>query len=132
MREIEERLIQVRKEKGLSQEKFGAAIGMSRSEVKNLEYGKTTLKDITIPLICSAYNVDEMWLRTGVGEMFAHKDREEEIAAYMGRLLEGKCSEFERAILSVMAQTTPAEWDVITAKALQVAAAMKAKEKPDH
>lgn len=132
MREIEERLIQVRKETGLSQEKFGAAIGMSRSEVKNLEYGKTTLKDITIPLICSAYNVDEMWLRTGVGEMFVHRSREEEMAAYFGRLMGGNCSDIERAIISLMSKATPEDWELVTTFARELAAALEAKEKPDH
>lgn len=129
---MKDRIKRVRKEAKATQQQFAESLGLKQNTIATYEMGRLAPSDRTISDICRIYNVDEMWLRTGVGEMFAHKDREEEIAAYMGRLLEGKCSEFERAILSVMAQTTPAEWDVITAKALQVAAALEAKEKPDH
>ena len=129
---MKDRIKQVRKEAKATQQQFAESLGLKQNTIATYEMGRLAPSERTISDICRIYNVDEIWLRTGVGEMFAHKDREEEIAAYMGRLLEGKCSEFERAILSVMAQTTPAEWDVITAKAIQLAAAMKAKEKPDH
>lgn len=129
---MKDRIKRVRKEAKATQQQFAESLGLKQNTIATYEMGRLAPSDRTISDICRIYNVDEMWLRTGVGEMFARKDREEEIAAYMGRLLEGKCSEFERAILSVMAQTTPAEWDVITAKALQVAAALEAKEKPDH
>ena len=63
--QMEERFIELFKESGLSQENFGIPMGMSRSEVKNILYGITTVKEPKIPLICKAYNVREEWFRTG-------------------------------------------------------------------
>lgn len=77
---MKDRLFHLRKEVlHLSREKFGAPIGMTDSELKNIEYGKTQLKEIKIPLICSTYNVNETWLRTGEGEIFHPMPRGEEI-----------------------------------------------------
>ena len=54
----------------VSQESFAKEIGLSRSELKNIEYDKTEPKDFTIQQVCLKYGVDEEWLRTGKGEPF--------------------------------------------------------------
>lgn len=63
----------------MSRAKFGEPIGMTDSEIKNVETGATQLKENKIPLICNAYNVNERWLRTGQGDMFLPKTRAQEI-----------------------------------------------------
>lgn len=63
----------------MSRAKFGEPIGMTDSEIKNVETGATQLKENKIPLICNAYNVNEQWLRTGQGNMFLPKTRAQEI-----------------------------------------------------
>ena len=120
MRDIEERLIEVRKALGLSQEKFGAPVGMSRSEIKNLEYGKTTLKDISIPLLCREYNIDETWLRTGAGEMFRSRSREDEIASFMAGLLGGDSTDFQHRLIAALAKLGPEEWALIEKRAREL------------
>ena len=79
---MKERLFHLRKAVlNLSRAKFGEPIGMSDSEIKNIETGLTQLKDSKISLICKEYNVNETWLRTGTGDMFNPKTRGEEIGA---------------------------------------------------
>lgn len=63
----------------LSRAKFGDPIGMSDSEIKNIENGVTQLKENKIPLICNAYNVNEAWIRTGEGDIFVPKSRGQQI-----------------------------------------------------
>lgn len=63
----------------MSRAKCGEPIGMTDSEIKNIETGATQLKENKIPLICNAYNVNEQWLRTGQGNMFLPKTRAQEI-----------------------------------------------------
>lgn len=57
---------------GLSRNDFGAAIGVSGDVINNLERGrnKTPMSPILIKHLCDIYNVNEQWLRTGIGEMF--------------------------------------------------------------
>ena len=76
---MKERILYLRKSVlNLSRVKFGEPIGMSDSEIKNIETGLTQLKENKIPLICSTYNVNEIWLRTGEGEVFIPKTRGQE------------------------------------------------------
>lgn len=67
---MNERIKQLRKALGLSGEKFGGAIGLTRMAISNLERGKYNLTEQSIKSICREFNVNEQWLRTGEGEMF--------------------------------------------------------------
>lgn len=61
---------ELRKLLDLSQAAFGERIGLSRDEIKNIEYDKTTVKEIKIPIICRMFNVSYDWLTKGEGEPF--------------------------------------------------------------
>lgn len=67
---MNERLKKLRTALGLSGEKFGEKIGLSRMAISNLENNKYNITEQTIISICREYNVNEKWLRTGEGEMF--------------------------------------------------------------
>lgn len=71
--QISDRIRKLRKEHlKLSQEKFGAQLGVSRDVIKNLELNllaRPAQKEPLLKLICSTYGVDENWLRTGEGDM---------------------------------------------------------------
>ena len=66
---IGERVKQLRKVLGLTQEKFADRIGLKRNSVAQIELGRET-SDQTIFAICREFRVNEEWLRTGAGEMF--------------------------------------------------------------
>lgn len=67
---MNERIKLLRKTLGLSGEKFGNKLGLTRMTISNLEHNRYNLTEQTIKLICREYNVNEDWLRTGNGEMF--------------------------------------------------------------
>lgn len=124
------RIKAVRNELKLTQDKFAAQMGVKKNNIACYETGKSRPSDSVISLICRTYNVNEVWLRTGEGEMFVQRSREDDIADYVGRIMGGKCSEFENAIISVMAKTSIEEWELIERKAKELLAALEAKEKP--
>ena len=66
---IGERIKQLRKELGMTQEKFADRIGLKRNSVALIELGRET-SDQTIFAIFREFRVNEEWLRTGAGEMF--------------------------------------------------------------
>ena len=68
---IGERIKELRKSSGLTLEKFGAKICITAQSVSAIEKGINTPADRTISLICREFHVNEDWLRTGTGEMFA-------------------------------------------------------------
>lgn len=67
---MKDRLKKLRLELGLSGEKFGENLGLTKMAISKMENGRTNITEQTIKLICSTYNVNEDWLRNGSGEMF--------------------------------------------------------------
>ncbi len=65
-----ERIKTLRKELELTLEKFGEKIGLKKSALSLIENGKSNLTAQTATSICREFNVNEEWLRNGVGEMF--------------------------------------------------------------
>lgn len=110
METINDRFRFAREEMGLSQEEFATRANRTRSEIKNIEYGKTVPKPEVIMAICKAHGIDETWLRTGVGEMHVPKTRVEELDAIFSEALEGVSDKDKllRAIASIPDSAFPA------------------------
>lgn len=64
------RVKELRKELGLSGEKFGEKLGVKRSAISDIETGRNNLTDQMLKAICREFNVNEEWLRFGIGTMF--------------------------------------------------------------
>lgn len=107
---IGERIRAIRKEKGLTLIAFGDKIGISNPAVSNIENGKTNPSNQTILAICREFGVDEVWLRTGVGDPFCAKTRKDKIAEYFGQVLAGDRTETEELLIEVMSETPVDEW----------------------
>ena len=60
----------VRKALGISQEKFGNQIGISKVAISDIENEKTSLTERNARSICREFNIDYFWLTEGTGEMF--------------------------------------------------------------
>lgn len=76
--ELNERIKELRKEYlKLSQEAFGKKLGVSRSVINNIErnvLARPEQKEPIYKLICQKFNVNEKWLKEGIGEMFLKPD----------------------------------------------------------
>lgn len=71
---MNERFKQLRDLLKMSQEQFGGSIGLSKSGISNIENGSRNVTEKHVKLICSEFNVNENWLRTGDGEIFIESD----------------------------------------------------------
>ena len=76
-----ERVKEVRKALGLTLEKFGERIGVTRGSMSNIENGNRNLTEQMTKSICREFSVDYIWLTTGEGEMFVESDDE-----FLGRI----------------------------------------------
>ena len=65
-----ERIRELRKELHLTQEDYAIKLGVTRGAIAKLEIGDRGLTDQMILLISKIYNVNDYWLRDGVGDMF--------------------------------------------------------------
>lgn len=71
---MNERIKLLRKKLEMTQQEFASKIGVKRNTVAQYEIGRNEPIDSVINLICKEFNVDELWLRTGEGEMFLKQD----------------------------------------------------------
>ena len=83
---MSERISEVVNLSGLNKTVFAEKINVSQSLVSLICAGKANPSDRTISDICRVFGVNEIWLRTGDGEMLAKKTREEELAEIFTRL----------------------------------------------
>lgn len=111
---MNERIFLIRKEAGLTQEEFGAKVGgLSRNYIWMVEKGDRIPSDRTVSDICRVFNVNETWLRTGEGEMFQPKSRNEELFEFAAKVAEGDPKSIQAQLLAVMARLTDEQWEVL-------------------
>lgn len=110
---IGERVKILRKELGLTLEKFGAPLGVQRSALSMIENDKSGIGDRTILLICREYGVSEKWLRDGDGEMFVPVTRNEKIARFAGELMKDETPDFRRQLVEILADLNDEQWDAL-------------------
>ena len=84
---MNERVKELRTVLGLSAEKFGARVGVTRSAISRIENGTVNVTGQMIISICREFNVNEEWLRNGSGEMFNTLSQDEELAYIVGQAL---------------------------------------------
>lgn len=66
---LQDRIKQIREHFGLSQAHFAQRINKTPGFISLVETGRSNVSDDTIKSICSAFSVNEAWLRNGEGEM---------------------------------------------------------------
>ena len=115
------RIKQIRLAKKKTQAAFAAELGLSRNYIALMETGERTPSDRTIRDICQKYGVDEVWLRTGVGEMFSPRTREDEITAFFADLLSPDATDFQRDFVAILATLSPEAWDLMEKKLNELA-----------
>lgn len=110
---MHERISKIRKESGLTQEKFAQQIGISKNYVNLIENNKKKPGDRLIADICRAFNINEHWLRTGKGEPHVLLTRSQIIADFSADLLKEEEESFRRRFVEALATLDVDEWKVL-------------------
>lgn len=103
---MNERIKDIRNSLALSQDDFGKKIGVTRSAVCNYENGSRAITEQTIKAICREFNVNEDWLRNGVGDMFIDIDDTQRLIA----TLFNNENDTARALFSALAKFDERDW----------------------
>lgn len=101
------RIKAVRANSGLTQADFGAKIGVSQNYVWMMETGARVPGDRTIRDICREFGVNEVWLRTGAGEMFRPRSDAEELAELVSTRLVDAPDAFQAALVRMLLRLEP-------------------------
>ena len=118
---MNERIKNLRKALGLTQQEFASRLKMTRSTIANYETRQNEPIDAVISLICREFGVNEIWLRTGAGEMFRPTTQEERIASLVGNALQDEPESIRRQLLADLSVLTPEDWAALATIARHVA-----------
>ncbi|MDD7390031.1 MAG: helix-turn-helix transcriptional regulator [Lachnospiraceae bacterium] len=117
---IKDRLKLLRKKLGLTQQVFADRIGIARGNVAAYEVGKNAPSDAVISLICREFNANEIWLRTGEGEMFVEMDLEDELMQWAGTVLASEPDSFKKRFVRMLSKLSEDEWDLLAKMATEL------------
>lgn len=122
------RIKEIRTAAKLTQQEFADRLGIKRGTIANYELGRNEPIDAVITLICREFNINEEWLRTGKGEMFAPVNRDKEIETFMNTVMKSESADFRRRLVSVLSKLDSAEWKLLESMALKLAAEAEAEK----
>lgn len=128
---MNERLKKLRKTLDLTQQEFADRIGSKRNTVAKYETEANTPSAAVVSLICREFNVNEDWLRNGVGDMFLPTDRNADIAKLTKQLLNEESDSFKNRFVSMLANLTIEEWEFLERKAKELCGVDDEKENSD-
>lgn len=112
-----DRIRQLRKALGLTQQEFADRIGVKRNTIAQYEIGRNEPIESILSLICREFDVNEEWLRTGSGEMFREVDTEARFSEWAGRVLAGRDETFQKRFVTMMMSLTEDQWRLLEEKA---------------
>lgn len=99
------RIRKLRKALHLSQKEFAEKIGLKQNAISYMEKTGFTITEQNIKTICSQFNVNENWLRTGSGKMFLENEKKQkeffEIFDALSPILQDYLIKTARALLDV-------------------------------
>lgn len=110
------RIKELRRNLGLTQEKFATQIGIKRNSLSQIESGINSLSPQNMLLICKEWNVSEEWLRDGTGEMFGETDKRQQLHAWADKVLADSPEAFRYRFVNALSRL-PDEWWSLTEKA---------------
>lgn len=105
-----DRIIEIRKEAGLSQGEFAERLELSRNFINQVENGKKNFSDRTISDICKKFGYSEEWIRNGI----LPKKPPDKLSTYLGQIDKGN-DEFIKDLIEAYM-----ELDQNSKKALQI------------
>lgn len=109
---MKKRIKELRDEKGLSQEKFGNLVGVTRSHIASMENGKALASKRVVKDIAKACNVNEEWLEFGTGPKEKQMTQADELAYLMGMFVTDG-DEFKTKIIKAMLMLEDEDWRFI-------------------
>lgn len=110
---MKERMRKLRRILDLTQQEFADRIGMKRNTVANYETGRNEPSSSVISLICREFNVNEDWLRTGEGDPFIKRTRNQLITDFLGDVIKDDEESFRKRLVEALAKLDIEDWEYL-------------------
>lgn len=108
---MNERLKQLRKALGKRQEEMAELLGVTYSAISSIESGRRNVTEQHLKILeGSSLNVNIDWLRTGEGEMFLPKKKDDRLIEWMAENFDDRDPTVQHVLLSVLSSFDDATW----------------------
>ena len=107
---INNRIKELRKAAGMTLQGLGDKIGLTPSALSYIESGKSTPSNQTVLSICRVFGASEHWLRTGEGDMYVKKSKDEEIMEFFNDVLQDEPESFRRQFVYKLSKISETSW----------------------
>ena len=95
---------------GITKTAFAEKIHVTPQFVSSLCSGVKIPSDRTIMDICREFNVSEVWLREGTGDMFVTRTMNQELAIMVNELMSEADDSFRKRFVSALLDLPPQLW----------------------
>ena len=106
-----ERIKELRKFLGLTQQEFAAKIGSNQNNITNYETGRRTPSSAAVNNMCKTFGVSEEWLRTGEGEMIVPD--EDLLTAFIEKVRAERKDSFKKRFVLNLAALDDFGWGML-------------------
>lgn len=113
MEGIRDRILFLLEKKEITKTEFASKLNITQAYVSKITNKGAIPSDRLIEDICEKFGVNEKWLRTGEGEMFASLNRTQQIAQLTADLFKGEKDSFKERLLLALAKLNEDEWKVL-------------------
>lgn len=126
MNEINKRIADAIAAKGMKKSEVARRIKVSPAFISQLCSGAALPSERTVVDIARVCGVNQIWLHSGMGEMFQETTENEELSAYLSDVMKDEPESFRRRLTLEMKNWTPEVWQM-----LEEICKRLATEKPD-
>lgn len=124
---MNDRIKEVRKSNDLTQQEFADRLKISRSAVASYESGERIPISAVVTLICREFNINENWLRHGIGDMKAESTQRQKIAHFFADVL-ATCPDERSAFVAALDDLPHDFWPMVAELARNYADNLKKEE----
>lgn len=110
---MKDRIKQIRKQSNLTQVEFGNKIGVKGNTVTGYETGLRTPSDAVIFSICREFNINEEWLRNGIGPMKKDRTRNQEIGEFVNDVMDMPDEAFKKRFIDSLKRLDAKDWEAL-------------------
>lgn len=97
----------------MTQDAFASKIGLSRNFIAQIEIGTKIPSSRTISDICREFDVNESWLKDGIGKMFIEKTKSEQISAMLSEVTREDEESFKHRLIAALSNLDESGWIVL-------------------
>ena len=108
---MNERIKELRRSLGLTQDEFGGRIGITKSSVSTMESGRSNPSEQTLRSMVREFGASYLWLTTGAGPMFENGE-EAAVHVMIDRVMAGE-NEHVKNLFKGLSDWTTEDWQQV-------------------